>query len=205
MGTTMSNREVLEVFGDTIIYDLTILLCCSVIIFVVFRCAGCCEAYFKINSNNHIPGISISSKKYAVSLDGKHVYDCAFEPQGTLSSIRQFIQRKAIRTRKDFEVTNIFSNLIDENRNGFRNKYEHILKTKEYAATILECEQNLLRLLPSEIIFILANGQPVPRNKESQWKLQYTMKEGFIRLSTPKNIHNFGNTTIPWAICVPQI
>jgi len=168
MGTTMSNREVFEVFGDTIIYDLTILLCCSVIIFVVFRCAGCCEAYFKINSNNHIPGISISSKKYAVSLDDKHVYDCAFEPQGTLSSIRQSIQRK------------------------------------EYAATILECEQNLLRLLPS-YVFILANGQPVPHNKESQWKLQHTMKEGFIRLSTPNNIHNFGNTTIPWAICVPQI
>ena len=197
MGTIMSHREVIV---DFVIYDLIFLLCCVVVTFLCF----CCEEYFKRSiSNNPIP--TISSKKYAVVLDGKHVYDCAFEPQATLSSIRQFIQRKAIRTRKDFEVTNIFSNLIDENRNGFRNKYEHILKTKEYAATILECEQNLLRLLPSEIIFILANGQPVPRNKESQWKLQYTMKEGFIRLSTPNNIHNFGNTTIPWAICVPQI
>ena len=197
MGTIMSHREVIV---DFVIYDLIFLLCCVVVTFLCF----CCEEYFKRSiSNNPIP--TISSKKYAVVLDGKHVYDCAFEPQATLSSIRQFIQRKAIRTRKDFEVTNIFSNLIDENRNGFRNKYEHILKTKEYAATILECEQNLLRLLPSEIIFILANGQPVPRNKESQWKLQYTMKDGFIRLSTPNNIHNFGNTTIPWAICVPQI
>ena len=202
MGTTMSNREVFEAFGDTIIYDLTILLCCSVIIFVVFRCAGCCEAYFKINSNNHIPGISISSKKYAVSLDDKHVYDCAFEPQATLSSIRQFIQRKAIWAREEIELR----------------KY----KTYRYSRLDEECEPHLLCLLPSEnFVFILANGQPVPRNKESQWKLQYTMNDhyygkwsryehieanigGLIRLSTPNNIHNFENTTIPWATCVSE-
>ena len=199
MGTIMSHREVIV---DFVIYDLIFLLCCVVVTFLCF----CCEEYFKRSiSNNPIP--TISSKKYAVVLDGKHVYDCAFEPQATLSSIRQFIQRKAIWAREEIELR----------------KY----KTYRYSRLDEECEPHLLCLLPSEnFVFILANGQPVPRNKESQWKLQYTMNdyyyakwtryehigrdnlqflEGLIRLSTPNNIHNFGNTIIPWATCVPQI
>jgi hypothetical protein len=153
------------------------------------------------NKNKSSNNDRVSSKKmYDVSLDGKYVYPDTFEPQKTLFSVRYSIQRQAIATRKekDIKEREQWGN-DDRNANcpGYSDYYEDPSNRNEDEQERYEFEQNLLRLLPSEnFVFILANGQPVPRNEESQWKLQYTMKEGFIRLSTPKNIHNFGNTTI---------
>ena len=187
---TASQREGV---GYYVICNLILVLCCIGMWKII---EGAIHEYYKyIRSNNPIP--TISSKKYVVSLDGKHLYDCAFEPHATLFSIRYSIQEKAIWTREEIEEREYFEDPSNRNESE-QKRYEY--------------EQQILRLLPSEnFFFILANGQPVPRNKESQWKLQYTMnnfckycwsencrcntiQEGFIRLSTPNNIHNFGST-----------